>query len=111
MHDSELFLGDWDVRVRDKSTCQYCGLSGLGNFDIWMNLTIDHIVPSCRDGNDAAENKAVACVYCNSLKGSYLPAGSTREQRIADARQHVQEKRERWRNLFERMMTDSASLV
>ena len=31
--------------VRDKAQCQYCGLSGRDNFDVWMNLTIDHIIP------------------------------------------------------------------
>jgi hypothetical protein len=106
-----IFLADRDVWMADRCTCRYCGLSGLGNFDVWMNLTIDHIVPSCRDGNETVDNKAIACVYCNDLKGRYIPVGTCREERIADARQHVQGKRERWRNHFDEMMTESSSLV
>jgi 5-methylcytosine-specific restriction endonuclease McrA len=102
---------DWEVRKRDGCTCQYCGLSGLGNFDIWINLTIDHIIPSCSGGDDTEENKAVACGECNTLKGNYVPVGNEREERIADARRYVQEKRERWRHLFEKMMTESGALA
>lgn len=102
---------DWEVRKRDECTCQYCGLRGLDNFDIWMNLTIDHLIPSCSGGDDTAENKVVACGECNTLKGTYVPVGNEREERIADARRYVQKKREDWRHLFETMMIESGALT
>jgi len=94
---------DWQVRVRDECVCSYCGLSGNGNFEVWMNLSIDHIMPG---GGDGAENKTVACGGCNTLKAKYSPAGETLEARIADARRVVQERRERSRPLFEKMMDE-----
>jgi 5-methylcytosine-specific restriction endonuclease McrA len=106
-----MFLADRDVWVADRCTGRYCDLSGLENFDVWMNLTLDHIIPRCRGGDETAENKAIACVYCNNLKGSYIPVGTSREERIADARRHVQKKRERWGRVFDGMMSESGSLV
>jgi 5-methylcytosine-specific restriction endonuclease McrA len=102
---------DWEVRKLDKCTCRYCDLSGLGNFDVWMNLGIDHIVPRSSRLDETGGNKAVACAECNILKGDYVPAGGTREERIADARRYVQQKREHWRSLFEKMMAELGALV
>ena len=90
--------------ARDRCTCRYCDLSGMDNFDLWMNLSIDHIVPS---GGESEENKAVACVHCNCLKGKYMPNGNTREERIADARKYVQARREEWREQFDQVMNES----
>ena len=95
---------DWEVRVRDKCTCCYCGVYGINNFDIWLNLGIDHIVPSVRGGDDSADNKTVACFECNCLKGKFLPQGNNREERLADAVRHVKASREVWRGRFETMM-------
>ncbi len=92
---------DWDVRIRDQCTCRYCDLCGNGNFDIWLNLTIDHVVPG---GGECADNKAVACHVCNSIKRKYHPKGSNLDERIADARRYIREKRESWRQRFEMMM-------
>lgn len=46
---------------RDGHTCQYCGST--------RNLTIDHLVPRCRGGEDSWQNLCLACSACNSLKG------------------------------------------
>ncbi len=96
---------DYEIRKQDKCTCSYCDLSGNGNFDIWMNLSIDHIVPGSGDG---AENKTVACGECNTLKGMYKPNGTNREERIADARRYVRGKRELYRYVYEKMMGEIA---
>lgn len=108
MNNSGVFLMNAEVWKLDKCQCQYCGLSGLGNFDVWMNLTIDHIDPSPGARRDDTDNLAVACFYCNNLKGGYIPEGTTRGQRIADAQGFVQPKRDRWRALFEEMMSELA---
>ncbi len=100
--DTTIKESDRKVLSRDSCTCQYCGLSGLNNFDIWMNLLMDHIVPCDAGGDESAENTAVACWECNCLKGHYRPSGHTREERIADAKKYVQAKRDEWRKEFER---------
>lgn len=50
-----------NVFLRDNYTCQYCG---KGN-----NLTIDHIIPTSRGGEDSWENVVTCCVRCNNKKG------------------------------------------
>jgi hypothetical protein len=78
----------------------------MDNFDIWMNLSIDHIVPENGESN---ENKAVACRECNCLKSTYRPNGKTREERIAAARKYVQARREGWREDFDRIVRESTN--
>ncbi|MBU0687417.1 MAG: HNH endonuclease [Candidatus Margulisbacteria bacterium] len=50
-----------NIYLRDNHTCQYCGKSG--------NLTIDHVIPKSRGGNDTWENIVTCCVRCNNRKG------------------------------------------
>jgi 5-methylcytosine-specific restriction endonuclease McrA len=53
---------------RDKNRCQYCGQTFPRS-----QLTIDHIIPQSRGGEDTWENLAVACLRCNVKKGSRTP--------------------------------------
>lgn len=52
------------IYKRDNDTCQYCGAT--------KKLTIDHIIPRCRGGQDTWENLVVACSSCNTKKGHTL---------------------------------------
>lgn len=52
------------IYQRDDHTCQYCGSK--------KKLTIDHIVPKSRGGQDTWENMVVACSTCNTKKGNTL---------------------------------------
>ena len=83
-------------------------MSGHGNFDVWINLTIDHVVPSAEGGDDSEENKVVACGECNTLKSKYVPVGDSFGKTIADARRRVHERREASRKLFAEMTKDVA---
>jgi len=49
------------VFERDGAVCRYCG-----SLD---QLTIDHLTPIERDGNNHMDNLGVACSTCNSRKG------------------------------------------
>lgn len=51
---------------RDNYQCQYCGRSDLP-------LTIDHVVPRSREGDDSWENLTTACPRCNCTKGNRTP--------------------------------------
>ncbi len=60
--------------------CWYCGIPlarsrGLGFAKTdGMSVSIDHIKPKCRGGNEEIRNKALACVRCNRAKNnSSLP--------------------------------------
>jgi len=50
---------------RDNNQCQYCA-----NYFPEDKLTMDHVMPKSRGGNNAWENLVAACKKCNQRKGS-----------------------------------------
>ncbi len=52
------------IYKRDDNECQYCGSK--------TNLTIDHVIPRSRGGEDTWENLVTCCASCNSKKGNLL---------------------------------------
>jgi 5-methylcytosine-specific restriction endonuclease McrA len=56
----------FNVFLRDKFSCQYCG-----DHD---ELTFDHIIPRSKGGLTSWENVVAACSPCNLAKGDKLPA-------------------------------------
>lgn len=61
----EIPLTRRNVLHRDSHTCQYCGCK--------EDLTIDHVIPRSKGGEDAWENVITACVRCNIKKGNRTP--------------------------------------
>lgn len=57
-----------NIYLRDNHTCQYCGIMPPKD-----EITIDHIIPRSRGGKTTWENVVLACVRCNTKKGSKLP--------------------------------------
>lgn len=53
---------------RDKNVCQYCGKHFAKS-----QLTLDHVMPQSRQGDDSWENLVVACLPCNVRKGNRTP--------------------------------------
>jgi len=56
----------FNVFLRDRFTCQYCGAR--------EDLTFDHVVPRSRGGQTTWENVVAACSPCNLRKGGAMPA-------------------------------------
>lgn len=56
------------IYIRDKFRCQYCGDKKSAT-----ELTLDHIMPRSRGGDNSPVNIATACIACNSRKGSRTP--------------------------------------
>ncbi len=56
----------FNVFLRDKFTCQYCGLPD--------DLTFDHVIPRSKGGHTEWENVVAACSPCNLRKADKLPA-------------------------------------
>jgi 5-methylcytosine-specific restriction endonuclease McrA len=50
---------------RDRNTCQYCGMRHSTE-----DLSIDHVIPRALGGYSSWINCVVACLDCNSRKGS-----------------------------------------
>jgi 5-methylcytosine-specific restriction endonuclease McrA len=57
------------IYMRDKFRCQYCGDKKAAG-----ELTLDHIMPRSRGGDNSPVNIVTACVSCNNRKGDRTPA-------------------------------------
>ena len=57
------------IYMRDKFRCQYCGDKKPAG-----ELTLDHILPRSRGGDNAPVNVVTACMACNNRKGDRTPA-------------------------------------
>ena len=55
-----------EVFNRDRQICQYCGNTA-------RDLTLDHVVPRSRGGENSWENVVSACVRCNHRKAGRTP--------------------------------------
>jgi len=53
------------VFARDRHRCQYCGSE--------RHLTVDHVIPRSKGGDDSWENVVAACSPCNLKKADRLP--------------------------------------
>lgn len=62
----KIVLSRKNILRRDGHRCQYCGTTDAP-------LTIDHIVPKARGGEDTWDNLITACVRCNNRKGNRSP--------------------------------------
>jgi 5-methylcytosine-specific restriction endonuclease McrA len=62
----EIPLTRRNLLERDHHTCQYCNYKG-------EELTLDHVLPRSRGGDDSWENLVTACVRCNVKKGNRTP--------------------------------------
>lgn len=52
-----------NILLRDQDTCQYCGKHT-------RDLTLDHIIPRSRGGQNTWENLVASCRPCNGKKGN-----------------------------------------
>lgn len=56
------------IMLRDGYVCQYCGTTPGRN-----HLTVDHVMPRSRGGEQNWPNLVTACKGCNQKKGSNTP--------------------------------------
>lgn len=57
-----------NIFARDANLCQYCGKRFPTS-----ELSLDHVLPTCRGGGASWENLVCACVRCNVRKGGRTP--------------------------------------
>jgi 5-methylcytosine-specific restriction endonuclease McrA len=62
----KVILSRKNILRRDGHRCQYCGATSI-------SLTVDHVIPKSRGGEDSWENLVSACIRCNNRKGSQTP--------------------------------------
>jgi len=61
-----VLLSRKNIIKRDGHRCQYCGQSRTA-------MTVDHVIPKNKGGDDVWENLVCACVRCNNRKGDHTP--------------------------------------
>ncbi|HWP82669.1 MAG TPA: HNH endonuclease [Bacteroidota bacterium] len=94
----KIVLSRKNILRRDGHRCQYCGRSDVA-------LTVDHVIPRARGGEDTWENLVCACVKCNNKKGDRSPAEAhmplirkpIRPNHVMFLRDFVGELDERWK--------------
>ena len=64
----EVKLNRRNIFARDGSHCQYCGKKFSTS-----ELSLDHVVPRSRDGNNSWGNIVCCCLRCNVRKGGRTP--------------------------------------
>ena len=93
----DVVLNRKNLLLRDHSSCQYCGSKS--------NLTIDHIIPKQKGGEDSWENLIIACSPCNSRKGNRslietkmkLMKVPKKPNRFMYFNQYINQKNEGWK--------------
>jgi 5-methylcytosine-specific restriction endonuclease McrA len=58
-----------NIALRDLYKCSYCGTPLLQ----W-DMTLDHVIPRSRGGDNSWENLASCCFACNQRKGDLMPS-------------------------------------
>ena len=61
----EIILSKNNILKRDNYICQYCGVKSV-------KMTIDHIIPKQRRGEDSWYNLVAACESCNNKKANKI---------------------------------------
>jgi len=62
----KIILSRKNILRRDGHRCQYCGRHDVP-------LTVDHIIPRAKSGEETWENLVAACVDCNNRKDDRTP--------------------------------------
>ncbi len=68
MPDHHVRLNRRNLYARDGNQCQYCGRRYSTS-----ELSIDHVLPQSRGGENSWSNLVCACVRCNARKGNRTP--------------------------------------
>lgn len=71
----------FNVFLRDKFQCQYCGTN--------EDLTFDHVIPRSKGGRTTWENVTTACAPCNLRKGGRMPKAAGMFPRTRPARPNI----------------------
>jgi len=81
----------------DNRRCVYCGRDLMVDFETFMIVEEDHLVPSSKGGPHEAANIVTTCAICNRLKGDFAPdeeySKEKRVEYIAKIRSHIMARR------------------
>jgi hypothetical protein len=92
---------------RDDYTCRYCGADGRKSFDVWLSLSVDHLLPVGHPDREKDEFKVTACRFCNEADNQYFKKydlsfdGLTPDELLEQRRPYVQAVRDKYKEFWE----------
>lgn len=96
-----------DIYQRDNFTCRYCGVDGRTSFEVWLTLSVDHLLPKGHPNNKNPDYMVTACNFCNAADNHYFTKygltfdGLTPDQLVERRREKVQLVRDSYRKFWE----------
>jgi len=100
----------YEVHKRDNFRCRYCGVDGLQSFDVWLTLTLDHLLPKDHPNPNNQEYMVTACHFCNTADNRHFDKAEqyglqfdnmTPEQLVEQRRKYVHITRNEYRDFWE----------
>ncbi len=100
----------YPVHKRDNFVCRYCGADGKQSFDVWLTLTVDHLLSKGHLERDNPDFMVTACHFCNTADNRYFDLaeqrglkfdGLTPEELVAQRLPYVIRTRESYRQFWE----------
>ena len=103
-YDDSLRGYSYAVHQRDGWKCVYCGWDGSASFENWVFLSRDHLLPKGDPKREDPDYIVTACRFCNEVKQapSKNVVGKTKEEIIKQNKVHILERREEYRDFWER---------
>jgi hypothetical protein len=98
------------IYQRDNFKCQYCGADGKASFEVWLTLSVDHLLPVGYPDRENDEFKVTACMFCNVADNQYFRHaekrglsfdGLTPEQLVEQRKPYVQDVRDKYEKFWE----------
>jgi len=62
----------FQIMKRDNFICRYCRLDGTRNYDAWLALSWDHLLPKGHPERDNPDYIVTACNFCNTADNRYF---------------------------------------
>lgn len=106
-HTDSLRGYGFEIHKRDNFTCRYCGADGTKSFDVWLTLSVDHLLPKDRPNRDNPDYIVTACNFCNVADNHYFTKyglnfdGLTPDELVHQRRPYVQAVREEYAKFWE----------
>ena len=91
----------WQLGLRQKLICPYCGLDARADYRILWNFAVDHLVPRTAPSyRDDPINLVLCCHSCNGAKSAFDPTDNgatrltseTRDVLISKAREYIKSR-------------------
>jgi hypothetical protein len=102
------------IYERDNFICQYCGINGKKSFDVWLTLSVDHLLPVGHPRREEDPFKVTACQFCNTADNHYFTKygfdfDELSPERLLERRKpYVQAVRDRYKEFWEENVKLSA---